>query len=75
MIAADAARGLEDIPRVPVGPGAASGPRNMSAGLAHSPLQGQNQILSRATVALTCRQHLHDGQRDMTRVKDPCRLD
>lgn len=75
MMAADVARGLEDIRRVPVGPGAASGPRNMPAGLTHSPFQGQNHILSRATVALACRQRLHHSQRGMARVEDPCRLD
>jgi hypothetical protein len=75
MMPADVARGLEDIRGVPVGPGAASGPRNMPAGLAHSPFEGQNPILSRATVALTCRQHLHDRQRGMARVEDIYRLD
>jgi hypothetical protein len=75
MMAADVTRGLEDIRGVSVGPGAASGPRNMPAGLAHSPFQGQNPILPRAKVALTCRQHLHDSQRGMARVEDIYRLD
>lgn len=70
MMPADVTRGLEDIRRVPVGPGAASGPRNMPAGLAHSPFQGQNPVLSRATVAPTCGQQLHDSQRGMARVND-----
>ncbi len=47
----------------------------MAAGLAHSPFQGQNPILPRARVALTCRQHLHDSQRGMARVEDIYRLD
>ena len=75
MMAADVTRGLEDIRGVSVGPGAASGPRNIPAGLAHSPFQGQNPILPRAKVALTCRQHLHDSQRGMARVEDIYRLD
>lgn len=75
MMAADVTRGLEDIRGVPGGPGAASGPRNMPAGLAHSPFQGQNPILPRARVTLTCRQHLHDSQRGMARVEDIYRLD
>ena len=75
MMPADVAQGLEDILRVPVGPGAASVPRNMPAGLAQSPFGGQNPILPRAKVALTCRQHLHDRRRGMARVEDIYRLD
>ena len=75
MMPADVAQGLEDIRRGPFGPRAASGPRNMPAGLAHFPFQGQNHILSQVTVALACRQRLHDSQRGMARVEDTPRLD